>query len=420
MKKLIALLSLLPLSAFAQPIARAQRGVDCVGAGTATAATCAPSPAVTSFAQLNTVPRTQIRFRPAASNTGALTLAINGLAARSIVKYVGGAAQPLAANDMRSGGSYVLEDDGTNFVVTSLLGNAAASGGGGDALTSNPLSQFAATTSAQLAAVLSNETGSGVAVFATSPILVTPNLGTPSAVVLTNATGMPWAGLTGVPLLVTAPATYANDNRVLRSDGTGRDSQASPCTVDDAGVMSCDSFVSTATGSTGYVELIQGAPPTAPAAGKKRLFWNASGVLQEINSGGTVASIGGSGGSGPSWSHSAWCSATIAPSTTAYCGQYGFSAIAEQARVPVPITATLQKLYVVVTGYNTPTVNCTVQKNGADTAITATVPNDSVNGVLVSDLVDTVSVTAGDYISLKCVTSAAGNSGYLAWSVMAY
>jgi hypothetical protein len=46
-------------------------------------------------------------------------------------------------------------------------------------------------TSAGLAASLSDETGSGSAVFATSPTLVTPALGTPSALVLTSATGGP-------------------------------------------------------------------------------------------------------------------------------------------------------------------------------------------------------------------------------------
>lgn len=44
--------------------------------------------------------------------------------------------------------------------------------GGGDALVGNPLSQFAATTSAQLAGVLSDETGSGAAVFGTAPTIV--------------------------------------------------------------------------------------------------------------------------------------------------------------------------------------------------------------------------------------------------------
>ena len=43
--------------------------------------------------------------------------------------------------------------------------------GGGDASTANPLSQFAATTSAQLAGVISNETGSGLAVFGTAPTI---------------------------------------------------------------------------------------------------------------------------------------------------------------------------------------------------------------------------------------------------------
>ena len=60
------------------------------------------------------------------------------------------------------------------------------------------LRQFAATTSADLAAVLSNETGSGNVVFSTSPVLTTPNLGTPSAAVLSSATGLPLTtGVTG-------------------------------------------------------------------------------------------------------------------------------------------------------------------------------------------------------------------------------
>jgi hypothetical protein len=44
-------------------------------------------------------------------------------------------------------------------------------------------------TSAQLKAALSDETGSGTAVFATSPTLVTPVLGTPASGVATNLTG---------------------------------------------------------------------------------------------------------------------------------------------------------------------------------------------------------------------------------------
>lgn len=51
------------------------------------------------------------------------------------------------------------------------------------------------TNSAGLAAALSDETGTGVAVFGTSPTLITPALGTPSALVGTNISAMPYTGL---------------------------------------------------------------------------------------------------------------------------------------------------------------------------------------------------------------------------------
>lgn len=52
-------------------------------------------------------------------------------------------------------------------------------------------------TSANLAAAVTNETGSGALVFATSPTLVTPALGTPASGTLTNTTGYPIANLAG-------------------------------------------------------------------------------------------------------------------------------------------------------------------------------------------------------------------------------
>ena len=66
---------------------------------------------------------------------------------------------------------------------------------------------FAATpTSANLRALVTDETGSGSLVFATSPTLVTPALGTPSALVLTNATGLPVS--TGISGLGAGVATF--------------------------------------------------------------------------------------------------------------------------------------------------------------------------------------------------------------------
>ena len=92
--------------------------------------------------------------------------------------------------------SKYLRGDGTWQTIT----------GGGDALTTNPLSQFAATTSSQFAGVISDETGSGSVVLASSPTLTTPNLGTPSAVTLTNGTGLPVS--TGISGLGTGMASW--------------------------------------------------------------------------------------------------------------------------------------------------------------------------------------------------------------------
>jgi hypothetical protein len=56
---------------------------------------------------------------------------------------------------------------------------------------------LATPTSANLRAALTDETGTGAAVFANSPALLTPDIGTPSAGTLTNCTGLPTSGLTG-------------------------------------------------------------------------------------------------------------------------------------------------------------------------------------------------------------------------------
>jgi len=90
-----------------------------------------------------------------------------------------------------------IAGDATKFLKGD--GTFASIPGGGDALTANPLSQFAATTSLQLKNTISDETGSGALVFATSPTLVTPALGTPASGTLTNCTGLPVStGISGL------------------------------------------------------------------------------------------------------------------------------------------------------------------------------------------------------------------------------
>ena len=73
-------------------------------------------------------------------------------------------------------------------------------------------------SSSNLATAVSDETGSGSLVFATSPTFVTPALGTPASGTLTNATGLPPAGVTG-----TAAILGANTFTALQTQSAGAD-----------------------------------------------------------------------------------------------------------------------------------------------------------------------------------------------------
>jgi hypothetical protein len=90
----------------------------------------------------------------------------------------------------------------------------------------NTTTSLGSFTSANLAAALTDETGSGANVFATSPTLVTPILGTPTSGTLTNCTGLPVStGISGlganVATFLATPSSSNLASAVTDETGTG-------------------------------------------------------------------------------------------------------------------------------------------------------------------------------------------------------
>lgn len=99
------------------------------------------------------------------------------------------------------------------------------------ALTTGKLSQFASTSSSELAGVISDETGSGALVFATSPTLVTPTLGAASATSLAMTNIVRCTEQTQTPTGTTSTLTLNDGNHQTLSLGSASGAVTATLTV---------------------------------------------------------------------------------------------------------------------------------------------------------------------------------------------
>ena len=200
----------------------------------------------------------------------ATTLTNAPVIAKVLTGYVSGAGTVAATDSILQAIQKLNGNDATNANLTGAItsvGNATSLG---------------SFSSANLATALTDETGTGANVFATSPTLVTPALGTPASGIMTNVTGTA-AGLT---------AGNVTTNANLTGDVTSVGNATTLATVATAGSTGSSTAIPVITiNAKGLTTSISTAAVVAPAGTLTGATLASNVLASSLTSLGTIASL---------------------------------------------------------------------------------------------------------------------------------
>jgi hypothetical protein len=197
-----------------------------------------------------------------------------------------------------TGSGTIWFDDSTNKFRACQNGGAAfdlVGAGSGDALVANPLSQFAATTSAQLASTISNETGSGLLVFATSPTLTTPVLGVAAATSINKVAFTAPASAATLTIADGKTATFSNTITFAGTDSTVMTFPGTSATIARTDAANTFTGVQTMTSPSVTTSLVTGST-TFALLNTTATTVNAFGATTALNIGAGAATVLNFGG----------------------------------------------------------------------------------------------------------------------------
>ena len=188
----------------------------------------------------------------------------------------------------------------TSGTLTNCTGYPAASISG---LGTGVATFLATPSSANLAAAVTGETGTGALVFATSPTLVTPTLGTPASGTLTNCTGFPVANIsglgTGVATFLATPSSANLAAAVTGETGTGAlVFGTSPTLVTPAlgtpssGTLTSCTGLPIVAGTTGTLSVARGGTGVTTSTGSGNVVLSASPTFTGTLSAATIEATG--------------------------------------------------------------------------------------------------------------------------------